>query len=334
VVDDRRAGVIVLWRVFQADNGRLVREDRGDTAALPPAFDPPADTRPEPRRPAKPRRREPEPERPPAPDDARAVTLGIPPGHLPRTGQCRIWVPGVSPGRQRYERSRDCGGIMRDAPAGSWVVYRPTQDRKYVHVRVVDDRRAGVIVLWRVFQADNGRLVREDRGDIAALPPAFDPPADPRPEPQRPAEPRRREPAPDSPQGNRPQPEPRPEADRPQPEPRPETDRPRAEPNRPQPKPERPAAASHGIPAGHLPKVDECRVWIPGVPPGRQTGERSRSCDGIVRVAPAGSWVVSRPGKDRKHVYIRVMDQRRTGVVVTVRVFDAASGAFVREDRP
>jgi len=87
-------------------------------------------------------------------------------------------------------------------------------------------------------------------------------------------------------------------------------------------------AAALGIPPGHLPPVGECRVWLPGKPPGHQP--KARSCDGIERVAPAGSWIVYRPGQDKKVVHVRVVDDRRPGVVVVVRVYDAQSGAYLR----
>jgi hypothetical protein len=89
-----------------------------------------------------------------------------------------------------------------------------------------------------------------------------------------------------------------------------------------------PTAASMGIPPGQLPPVGQCRVWIPGKPPGHQA--KARSCDGIERVAPAGSWIVYRPGQDKKVVHVRVVDDRRPGVVVVVRVYDAQSGAYLR----
>ena len=88
-----------------------------------------------------------------------ASTLGIPPGHLPAPGMCRVWVPGKPPGHQA--RPRSCEGIERAAPAGSWIVYRPGRDRKVVHVREVDRRRAGVIVRLRVYDAQRGTLIRE-----------------------------------------------------------------------------------------------------------------------------------------------------------------------------
>ncbi len=91
-----------------------------------------------------------------------AATLGVPPGHLPKPGQCRVWIPGVPPGHQPRPKSRSCDGIEAVAPPGSWILYRPTTDRKIVHARIVDDRRAGVIVRIRVFEAESGRFVREE----------------------------------------------------------------------------------------------------------------------------------------------------------------------------
>jgi hypothetical protein len=88
-----------------------------------------------------------------------AATLGIPPGHLPPPGQCRVWLPGEPPGHQ--PKARSCAHIERTAPAGSWIVYRPTEDRKVVHVRVVDERRPGVVVHLRVYDVQRGTLIRE-----------------------------------------------------------------------------------------------------------------------------------------------------------------------------
>jgi len=90
-----------------------------------------------------------------------AATLGIPPGHLPPPGQCRVWLPGEPPGHQ--PRARSCANIDRTAPAGSWIVYRPSEDRKVVHVRVVDERRPGVVVHLRVYDAQ--RVPSFGKGD-------------------------------------------------------------------------------------------------------------------------------------------------------------------------
>ena len=94
------------------------------------------------------------------PGPSPAASLGIPPGHLPPVGQCRVWVPGTPPGHQAAPRS--CQGIEHAAPAGSWIVYRPTEDRKVVHVRVVDEHRPGVVVRVWVYDAKRGSFLHEN----------------------------------------------------------------------------------------------------------------------------------------------------------------------------
>lgn len=91
-----------------------------------------------------------------------AATLGIPPGHLPKAGECRVWIPGTPPGQQPKPKSRSCAAIGAVAPAGSWVIYRPTDNKKLVHVREVDGRRAGVVTRIRIFDIETTRLVREE----------------------------------------------------------------------------------------------------------------------------------------------------------------------------
>lgn len=99
----------------------------------------------------------------PAPQSKRssapAARLGVPPGHLPPPGQCRVWVPGTPPGRQ--SPARDCAGIERSAAAGSWILVRPRKDNSVVHVKVVDERRAGAVVQLRIYDADRGTLISE-----------------------------------------------------------------------------------------------------------------------------------------------------------------------------
>jgi hypothetical protein len=91
-------------------------------------------------------------------------------------------------------------------------------------------------------------------------------------------------------------------------------------------------AVTLGVPPGHLPPPGECRVWVPGRPPGRQA--RARSCDGILSAAPAGAWILYRPGADRRVIHVRYLDERRAGTIIRIRVFDAQSGAFLRDERP
>lgn len=88
-----------------------------------------------------------------------ASPLGIPRGHLPPPGACRIWYPGQPPGQQPPPLG--CAQAMARASAGTWVLYRP--DREEVHARVIDDRRPGVVVRVRVYEAAQGRYLRTER---------------------------------------------------------------------------------------------------------------------------------------------------------------------------
>src|SRR5881397_600895 len=93
---------------------------------------------------------------------AATARLDVPPGHLPDEGECRIWIPGTPPGRQPRPKSRPCAGIEPLAPAGSWIIYRPLENRKLVYVREVDARRAGLVIRTRIFDKETTRLLREE----------------------------------------------------------------------------------------------------------------------------------------------------------------------------
>jgi hypothetical protein len=88
--------------------------------------------------------------------------LGIPPGHLPHPGQCRVWIPGNPPGHQPHARA--CAGITATAPAGSWIVYRASANPDVVHVHVVDESRAGIVVVIRIYDAE-GHWVRDESAE-------------------------------------------------------------------------------------------------------------------------------------------------------------------------
>src|SRR5437763_16550424 len=62
-----------------------------------------------------------------------AVVLGVPPGHLPKPGECRVWIPGAPPGRQPRPKSRACAGIEAGAPPARGIRYQPPGGRKLVH---------------------------------------------------------------------------------------------------------------------------------------------------------------------------------------------------------
>lgn len=89
------------------------------------------------------------------------ITLDVPPGHIPPPGQCRVWIPGRPAGRQA--RARSCDGIEREAPAGAMILYRPGEDRRIIRVRYIDDRRAGIVIRIRIFDAETLAFVREER---------------------------------------------------------------------------------------------------------------------------------------------------------------------------
>jgi hypothetical protein len=96
------------------------------------------------------------------PKPSPAATLGIPPGHLPPPGLCRVWLPGVPAGQQRDGLEGDCNQLSTQVPAGAWLVYRPTKNRKQIKVWVFDTDRAGVIRVVRVYDSTSGALIREE----------------------------------------------------------------------------------------------------------------------------------------------------------------------------
>lgn len=102
------------------------------------------------------------PDRPVASHESRPTHpahLGIPPGHLPPPGHCRIWFPGRPPGHQPPPAS--CSTLENDVPMGAWLLYRPSRDRKHVEVSVYDARRPRLVVSVRLYEASTGRYVRE-----------------------------------------------------------------------------------------------------------------------------------------------------------------------------
>ena len=94
-------------------------------------------------------------------EDEDRSQLKVPPGHLPRAGQCRVWFPGRPPGQQPSAGS--CNGIERVAPAGSWILYRPTNDKRVVHARVIDPKRDGVVTIVRVYDVNRGTYLGQER---------------------------------------------------------------------------------------------------------------------------------------------------------------------------
>jgi hypothetical protein len=46
---------------------------------------------------------------------------GVPPGHYPKPGECRIWHSGRPPGQQPKPAS--CSSLMGRVPAGAFILY-------------------------------------------------------------------------------------------------------------------------------------------------------------------------------------------------------------------
>jgi hypothetical protein len=89
-----------------------------------------------------------------------AAKYGIPPGHLPPPGKCRVWVPGEPPGQQKKKYpAGDCDEIAGQVPPGAWLVYRPGEDKKEVVVR--EYGAGSQITSVRVYDIVTGALLRE-----------------------------------------------------------------------------------------------------------------------------------------------------------------------------
>ena len=88
---------------------------------------------------------------------AHPAHLGIPPGHLPPPGRCRIWIPGRPPGHQPPPGR--CSILRAEVPAGAWLIYRPNHDRKYVEVSVYDGKHPHLVVTVGIYEANSGRFV-------------------------------------------------------------------------------------------------------------------------------------------------------------------------------
>jgi len=89
-----------------------------------------------------------------------AATLGIPPGHLPPPGRCRVWIPGDPPGHQAPSGS--CSELASQVPPSGWLIYRPSKSKKEVKVSVYDQKKPGVIVVIRFYDSKSGDLLREE----------------------------------------------------------------------------------------------------------------------------------------------------------------------------
>jgi hypothetical protein len=83
--------------------------------------------------------------------------LRIPSPQLPAAGACRLWKP-KRPLKEQAPAGT-CGAIEPTAPPESWVLYRPRQDPRLVHVRVIDAEQAGLVSQVRVYDAERGTYI-------------------------------------------------------------------------------------------------------------------------------------------------------------------------------
>jgi hypothetical protein len=84
--------------------------------------------------------------------------LGIPEGHLPPPGECRVWFPGRPPGHQPPPGK--CQRLRREVPAGAWLLHRPLKDHHHVEVSAYDRKRPGIVLAVGLFRADTGIFVQ------------------------------------------------------------------------------------------------------------------------------------------------------------------------------
>jgi hypothetical protein len=86
------------------------------------------------------------------------TTLGIPPGHLPPPGQCRLWYPDRPPGHQPPPER--CGHLRYDVPVGAWLIHRPKDKPTYVDVSVYDAYQPGIVISIGLFDVHTGAFLR------------------------------------------------------------------------------------------------------------------------------------------------------------------------------
>ncbi len=97
-----------------------------------------------------------------------------------------------------------------------------------------------------------------------------------------------------------------------------------------EPRPAHHAHPAHlGIPPGHLPPPGHCRIWIPGRPPGHQPPPGR--CSALEADVPTGAWLLYRPSHDHKHLKVSVYDVERPRRVVSVALYVASTGRYVRD---
>ncbi len=86
--------------------------------------------------------------------------LPVPRGYLPAPGRCRVWLPGVSPGRQ--PRSGSCRALDYRVPRGGWLLVRPYDYPGVVELIVYDHKRPRIKKRY-IYDVYDGRRVNRYR---------------------------------------------------------------------------------------------------------------------------------------------------------------------------
>jgi hypothetical protein len=86
------------------------------------------------------------------------ASIGVPPGHYPPPGMCRVWLPGTPPGHQPAPQL--CSEASSSVPLGAWLVRAPKDG--LVEVLAYDERDPDVVVMISWFDAGSGNLIASD----------------------------------------------------------------------------------------------------------------------------------------------------------------------------
>jgi hypothetical protein len=86
--------------------------------------------------------------------------LGIPPGHLPPPGECRVWFPNNPPGHQ--PPPGDCSKLRHRVPAGAWLLHRDRNNPEQIEVLVFDHKKLSAVSEIRYFEVSSGRFLRAE----------------------------------------------------------------------------------------------------------------------------------------------------------------------------
>jgi len=81
----------------------------------------------------------------------------IPPGHLPKQGLCRIWIPGVPPGQQAPAAA--CSELVDDVPPGAWLIRGVAKKSKEFEVVVYDETPSHAVAEIRIYSTKDGSFL-------------------------------------------------------------------------------------------------------------------------------------------------------------------------------